>query len=125
MNWSTVRTIAFTSFSLALIPAAAWQAKAQDAKTPYPSMAPVDQYMMERKAEITLAQSAAPESISKDAEVLSSARMGTKPRSKARTVSCASSNGRGRLESMSPIFGIPKCGPPSASTRRERDRTFP
>jgi len=33
-------------------------------------MAPVAQYMMERQAEITLARSAAPESISRDAEVL-------------------------------------------------------
>ena len=44
---------------------------AQDAKTPYPNMAPVGQYMMaDRNSEIALAQSAAPESISRDAEVL-------------------------------------------------------
>jgi hypothetical protein len=50
---------------------AALQAKAQDAKSPYPSMAPLDQYLMpDRNAEIVLAQSAAPESISRDAEVL-------------------------------------------------------
>jgi hypothetical protein len=65
MSWTTVRMIALTGFL-----ASAWQAKAQDAKAPYPSMAPLDQYMMERNAEITLARSAAPESISKDAEVL-------------------------------------------------------
>jgi hypothetical protein len=70
MRWSTLRTIALTSFPLLVMPAAAWQAKAQDVKAPYPSMAPLDRYLMERKAEITLAQSAAPESISKDAEVL-------------------------------------------------------
>jgi hypothetical protein len=69
MNWSTLRTIALTSCPLAVMLAAAWQAQAQDAKTPYPSMAPLDQYLMERMAEITLARSAAPESISKDAEV--------------------------------------------------------
>ena len=45
-------------------------AQAQDAKTPYPSMAPLDQYLMERAAEIAMARSAAPESISKDAEVM-------------------------------------------------------
>jgi hypothetical protein len=66
MSWSALRTIALTSFTLA----AAWPAQAQDAKAPYPSMAPLDQYLMERKAEITLARSAAPESIAKDAEVL-------------------------------------------------------
>jgi hypothetical protein len=45
-------------------------ALAQDAKTPYPNMAPVEQYRMERNAEIALARSAAPESISKDAGVM-------------------------------------------------------
>lgn len=50
--------------------AAAWPIKAQDTKSPYPSMAPVDQYLMDRNAEIALARSAAPESISKDAEVM-------------------------------------------------------
>ena len=33
----------------------------------YPKMAPVDQYLMERNAEILLARSAAPDSISSDA----------------------------------------------------------
>jgi hypothetical protein len=51
-------------------------ANAQDAKTPYPNMAPVEQYMMERDAEIALARSAAPESISKDAEVMVMGRHG-------------------------------------------------
>ena len=49
----------------------ALQAIAQEAKTPYPNMAPVEQYLMaDRNAEIALARSAAPDSISKDAEVL-------------------------------------------------------
>ena len=48
----------------------AWLAQAQDTKTPYPSMAPLDQYLMERSAEITLARSAAPPSISEAAEVM-------------------------------------------------------
>ena len=56
---------------------AAWHAIAQDAKAPYPSMAPLDQYLMEdRGSEIALAQSAAPESISRDAEVLVLGRHG-------------------------------------------------
>jgi len=50
---------------------AAWQAIGQDAKTPYPNMAPIDQYLMENQgSEIALARSAAPESISRDAEVM-------------------------------------------------------
>jgi len=58
------------SFALVVLLAAAWQAQAQDAKAPYPSMVPLDQYLMERNAEIALARSAAPESISQDAEVM-------------------------------------------------------
>src|SRR5579864_9652228 len=45
--------------------------RASEAKTQYQQMAPVEQYlMMDRNAEITLARSAAPESISHDATVL-------------------------------------------------------
>lgn len=47
-----------------------WQAQAQDLKAPYPSMAPLEQYLMDREAEITLARSAAPSSIAQDAEVM-------------------------------------------------------
>jgi len=43
---------------------------------PYPKMAPVDQYLMDRTAEIALARSAAPESISRDATVLVLGRQG-------------------------------------------------
>jgi hypothetical protein len=46
------------------------QAKAQEAKTPYPAMAATDQYMMERDSEIALARSAAPESLSRGAEIM-------------------------------------------------------
>jgi hypothetical protein len=50
---------------------------AQDATTPYPNMAPIDQYLMQdRSAEIALARSAAPESISRDAEVMVLGRHG-------------------------------------------------
>lgn len=70
MNRKAPRTIALRSFALVVVVAATWRAQAQDTKTPYPSMAPLDQYLMERSAEITLARSAAPESISLDSEVL-------------------------------------------------------
>ncbi len=64
------KTIEVAIFALAVVLGAWWQAQAQDPKTPYPSMVALDQYLMERNAEIALAQSAAPASISKDAEVL-------------------------------------------------------
>lgn len=43
---------------------------AQEMKTKYPTMAPIEQYLMDRDAEIALARSAAPEAISRDATVL-------------------------------------------------------
>jgi hypothetical protein len=48
----------------------AWPIQAQDAKSPYPTMAPIEQYRMDRDAEIALARTAAPASISRDAEIL-------------------------------------------------------
>jgi hypothetical protein len=59
---------------LTLVPmfvlAAAWVAQAQDAKTLYPAMAPLNQYLIaDRNAEIALARSAAPKSISDQAEI--------------------------------------------------------
>ena len=66
----TIGRIAFTLFGALVALTAVLQARAQDAKTPYPNMAPLDQYLMERDAEITLARSAAPPSIANDAEVM-------------------------------------------------------
>ena len=51
-------------------------AAAQNTATPYPEMAPLEQYLMDRAAEIALARSAAPESISRDATVLVLTRRG-------------------------------------------------
>jgi hypothetical protein len=51
--------IALGIFALALGLGELRQAQAQQAKEPYPSMAPLDQYLMERNAEIALARSAA------------------------------------------------------------------
>ena len=50
---------------------------AQDSTTLYPTMAPVDQYLIQdRDAEIAMARSAAPDSISRDAEVMVLGRHG-------------------------------------------------
>ena len=48
----------------------AQHATAQTASSPYPNMAPIAQYRMDRDAEIALARTAAPASISRDAEIL-------------------------------------------------------
>ena len=72
-------------------------------------MAPLDQYLMaDRDAEIALARSAAPDSISRDAEVMVLGRHGYETAVKARTVSCAWWNDHGPRESTIPIFGIPR-----------------
>jgi hypothetical protein len=69
--------IAIKSFALLVVLGTAYQAMAQDATTPYPKMAPIDQYLMtDEVAEVALARSAAPESISRDAEVLVLGRHG-------------------------------------------------
>ncbi|MBZ5612850.1 MAG: hypothetical protein LAO23_02485 [Acidobacteriia bacterium] len=77
MDRKIVRTLALGSFALVLTLTTAGHAQAQDAKAPYPSMAPLDQYLMtDRNAEIAMARSAAPEAISRDAEVLVLGRQG-------------------------------------------------
>jgi hypothetical protein len=81
MRKKNVRAIVIKSFTLLVVFGAAnlimpHQAKAQDATTTYPSMPPIEQYLMDRTAEIALARSAAPESISRYAEVLVLGRHG-------------------------------------------------
>ena len=70
MKREIFKTIALPVIALALVLSAASPAQAQDVKTPYPAMAPIEQYLMDRDAEIALARSAGPDSISKDAEVM-------------------------------------------------------
>jgi hypothetical protein len=63
--------IGIKSLALLVVLSAPYQTRAQNAATPYPNMAPIDQYLMaDQAAEIALARTAAPESISRDAEVL-------------------------------------------------------
>ena len=77
MKRKILGTIKAKSFALVVFLGAAWQAQGQDAKTLYPSMAPLEQYLIaDRNAEIALAQSAGPESIAHDAEVLVLGRHG-------------------------------------------------
>src|ERR1700726_315884 len=67
---------AFTTFIFMVALAAAGPMQAEDVNSPYLNMAPIDQYLMDRNAEIALARSAAPESIAKDAEVMVLGRRG-------------------------------------------------
>src|SRR5208282_1353915 len=70
MNKKIVSTIVVTGFAMVVVLGAPWLARAQNPKAPYPSMAPLDQYLMpDRNAEIALARSAAPASISSEAAI--------------------------------------------------------
>ncbi len=66
----------FSKWAPALFAAAAAAAAAAQPAGPYPGMAPVDAYLMDRTQEIALARSAAPESISRDATILVLTRTG-------------------------------------------------
>jgi hypothetical protein len=70
MRKKKVGAIAIKSFALLVALGAAYQAMPQEATAPYPNMAPIEQYLMDRTTEIALARSAAPESISREAEVM-------------------------------------------------------
>src|SRR5580700_2440956 len=77
MNRDVINTIVLRSIAPVILLSVAWQVRAQDAKEPYPSMAPLDQYLMaDRSAEMAMARSAAPEAISRDADVLVLGRNG-------------------------------------------------
>ena len=70
MKRKKMHSILLSTVMLVVALSATWPAGAQDAKQLYPRMAPLEQYLMDRNAEIALARSAAPDGISHDATVL-------------------------------------------------------
>ena len=76
MTRNQIRITLLSGFALVAALIAFRPVAAQDAKHPYPNMAPIEQYLMDRDAEIALARSAAPDSISREAEVLVLGRHG-------------------------------------------------
>ncbi len=78
MRKQKLGTSAISGFALFVLLATAYQVVAQDPTTPYPNMAPIERYLMDRDAEIALARSAAPDAISHDASVLVLTRHGYK-----------------------------------------------
>lgn len=82
MYRSIVKTITSRTFVLVALMSVTWRIQAQrtsgqSASSPYPDMAPLDQYLMvDRNAEIALARTAAPKSISADATVVVLGRHG-------------------------------------------------
>ena len=67
MKREQIHSILAVAFVIVIALIASRSAAAQDAKQPYPAMAPIEQYLMNRTAEIALARTAAPESVSRDA----------------------------------------------------------
>ncbi len=89
------------------------------------SMAPLDQYLMERNAEIALAQSAAPESISRDAEVMVLGRHGYETAVKGKNGFVCMVQRSWTAGIDYPHFWNPKLrGPRSASIRPLPEPTF-
>src|ERR1700741_1294007 len=123
MKPKIVRTIALGAFASVAVLCAAKPGRAADAKTPYPSMAPLDQYLIaDRNAEIALARTAAPPSISRDANVMVLGPHGyeTAVEGKNRFVCMEKPAGINQLDS--PIFWNPNThsliclNPPAART---------
>jgi hypothetical protein len=76
MNSHRFAAVAVLVFAFSMV-FEAREMRSQEAKTKYPHMAPVEEYLMtDRNAEIALARSAAPESVSHDATVLVLGRHG-------------------------------------------------
>ncbi len=78
MTRNQIHSISLSAVVLiaALIAAGSLPVAAQDPGQPYPTMAPVEQYLMDRDAEVALARSAAPDAISHDASVIVLTRHG-------------------------------------------------
>jgi len=76
MTRNKIHSILLSVFALVAALVATQPAVAQDAQQSYPTMAPLDQYLMDRDAEIALARSAAPDAISRDASVVVLTRHG-------------------------------------------------
>ena len=100
--------IVIKSFALLVVLGTACQAIAQDAPAPHPNMPPLEQFLMTaRNAEIALARSAAPESISRDAEVMVLGRHGFATAAKGKN-GCVCIVGRSWPSAADADFADPK-----------------
>ncbi len=70
-SWKNIGTVTRRNLMTVILLGVVCQARAQDAKASYASMAPLEQYLMgDQAAEIAMARSAAPPSIAQDADVM-------------------------------------------------------
>ena len=115
----SISTVALSAVALFAALSAARLAQGQDSNAPYASKAPIDQYLMaDRDAEIALARTAAPKSISDGAEVLVLGRDGYTTAVKGENgFVCLVERAFARLhrflrvlESQESIADLPECG---------------
>src|SRR5260370_34895205 len=118
MGQKIVALIALGTFALVIGLGELRQAQAQEAKEAYPSMAPLDQYLMDRNAEIAMARSAAPEAISRDADVLVLGRHGYETAVKGKNGFVCVGERSWMLPYDDPEFWNPKCDCRCVSIRR-------
>jgi hypothetical protein len=103
-----ISAIGTGSFALLAVLGTAYQATARDAAKSYTKMAPIEQYLMaDKDAEIALARSAAPESISRDADVMVLGRHGYKTAVKGKN-GFVCMVGRGWSAAADPDYWNPK-----------------
>ncbi|MGA9353298.1 MAG: hypothetical protein WBV46_06370 [Terriglobales bacterium] len=116
-----------TGIVLLVLLCTTWHAQGQavNAATAYPKMAPVEEYMMaDRDGEIALARTAAPESISQDADVMVLGRHGYETAVKGKNGFVCMVERSWTVDLGIRTFGILSCARLSASTRQPHDRTF-
>lgn len=102
-----IHCILLCMFAVLVTLIASQPSAAQGTATPYPKMAPVEQYLMDRTAEIALARTAAPESVSRDADVLVMGRKGFETAVKGKN-GFVCIVGRGWSSAADPDFWNPK-----------------
>ena len=102
-----VHRILLLAFPILVILVAFRSLVAQDLSTPYRKMALIEQYLMDRSAEIELARTAAPDSISRDAEVVVLGRHGFETAVKGKN-GFVCIVGRGWSSAADPDFWNPK-----------------
>src|SRR5271167_3439092 len=72
-----IKAIIFATLLVTVLVSASLETRSQEPAASYPKMAPIDQYLIaDRNVEILMARSAAPPSISNDAEVMILGRRG-------------------------------------------------
>jgi hypothetical protein len=125
MSAKIAKKIAWPVLALMVVLAAPCRADAEDRKSPYPSMAPIDEYLMsDRAAEIALARSAAPAAISRNAKILVLGRHGYETAVEGKNGFTCVVERAWMSPFDHPEFWNPPCGAPSVSIRRPLDPSF-